>query len=522
LTQVLVDKDDPAFKKPSKPIGPHLDTNDGKYPMIQVASTKKWRKVVPSPAPKRIMELGAIKALINAGFVVVCCGGGGIPVVTNGKNIVGIEAVIDKDWTSSLLAVELNADVLIMLTDIDGLKKNFGTPQQESVSLLDINNLSASDSKFLAELEGGSMGPKVLAGVDFAKKTSGWAAIGALNDLEQIFAGTKGTRIQKGAVLKVEAGHVLPDKLDTWTEADVIWYLTNHLRLREPTVKHLLKAGYNNGAKLKNLKDEFLQGMGLSWMTSSHVIEEIEKAHLGHKRIFVESQPYRWPYNRDLQPHNTALVIIDMQRDFLEVGGYISEMGYSLENGRSIIPNLQILLKECRRRGFHIIHTREGHRPSLSDCPSNKHWRSLNNSSFGIGDSGPLGRILVKGEPGWDIIKELEPDFSKEIVIDKPGKGSFVATDLELVLNVNKIQNLIITGVTTDVCVHTTLREANDRGYECLLLSDCSAALDKEVHNAACKSVQLSGGIFGAVADLRTLLDAFTYLDDETYSKRKA
>jgi len=202
-----------------------------------------------------------------------------------------------------------------------------------------------------------------------------------------------------------------------------------------------------------------------------------------------------------------------MQRDFLEKGGYISEMGYSLDNGRAIIPTLQTILQRARKLGLHIIHTREGHRPSLGDCPAVKHWRSLNSSTFGIGDLGPLGRILIKGEPGWEIIDELKPDYKTEIVIDKPGKGSFVATDLELILDNLDIKNLIITGVTTDVCVHTTLREANDRGFECLLVTDACAALDKEVHNAAVKSVQLSGGIFGATADSRALFAAFDQIE---------
>jgi len=244
-------------------------------------------------------------------------------------------------------------------------------------------------------------------------------------------------------------------------------------------------------------------------MTASHVVEEIELNMLNLPRTFVEAQPYRWPYNRLITPHNTAVVVIDMQRDFLEKGGYIAEMGYSIENGRAIIPAIQELLKRARALGFHVVHTREGHRPSLVDCPPVKHWRSLNSSSFGIGDKGPLGRILVQGEPGWEIVDELKPISDKEIVIDKPGKGSFVATDLELILTNLGIKNLIITGVTTDVCVHTTLREANDRGFECLLLTDATAALDKEVHNAAVKSVQLSGGIFGAVADTRALFATF-------------
>jgi len=459
------------------------------------------------------MELNAIKALVSAGHIVICCGGGGIPVAIKGKNVIGVECVIDKDRTSALLALDLNADILIMLTDVECLYRDWGTPQAEAIRVLDVSNMSARDTEFVASLEAGSMGPKVQSGIEFASKTGGWAAIGALTDLPEILAGTKGTRMQKGAKVRVESTYKVPKKMDEWTQEDVLFWLTDHLRVSPENANKIITAGYNSGLRLKHLHDDFLRDMGLSWMTSNHMIDEIEKVVLGKKELFVDAQPYRWPYNRDLTPHNTALVIIDMQRDFCEKGGYIDAMGYSLENARAIIPTLQLLLSTMRDLGFYIIHTREGHRPSLSDCPPVKHWRSLNNSRIGIGDVGPLGRILVKGEPGWDIIEELKPDYDSEIVIDKPGKGSFVATDLELILRTNKIQNLIITGVTTDVCVHTTLREANDRGFECLIVTDACAALDKEVHNAVIKSVQMSGGIFGAVADTRTLLHALTALE---------
>jgi biuret amidohydrolase len=194
-----------------------------------------------------------------------------------------------------------------------------------------------------------------------------------------------------------------------------------------------------------------------------------------------------------------------MQTDFCGKGGYVDKMGYDLSLTRAPIDPLSRLLATFRERGFHVIHTREGHRPDLADLPPAKKARGRSKTS--IGDQGPMGRILIRGEAGHDIIPELYP-LPSEPVIDKPGKGAFFATDLHAILQNRGIQKLVVTGVTTEVCVNTTVREANDRGFDCLVLADCVGSYFPEFQEMGLQMIKAQGGIFGWVSDSARMLAA--------------
>lgn len=224
----------------------------------------------------------------------------------------------------------------------------------------------------------------------------------------------------------------------------------------------------------------------------------------------LPSDPYDWPHGGDLTPATTALIIIDMQRDFCDPAGYVGAMGYDVTPAAALVPRIVALRAAVRAFGGFVVYTREGHRSDLSDLLPQKRFRSRL-AGAEIGAPGPLGRLLVRGEPGWDIVPELTP-APGEPVVDKPGFGAFYATDLERLLATRGIRHLIICGVTTDVCVHSTLREATDRGFEPLLIADCCAATVEANHRAAIDTIRSEGGIFGAASEYRPVIEALTHV----------
>lgn len=219
------------------------------------------------------------------------------------------------------------------------------------------------------------------------------------------------------------------------------------------------------------------------------------------KKLVVEAEPSTIEFSLE----RTAAVIIDMQRDFLEPGGFGESLGNDVSLLRSAIEPCKRLLSGLRKHGAFVVHTREGHRPDLSDAPKAKVERGSPTSR--IGALGPMGRILVRGEPGHDLIPELAP-APGEPVVDKPGKGAFYATDLGSILGHRGVDTLLVCGVTTEVCVHTTVREANDRGFKCIVVGDCCASYFPEFHQVALRMVSAQGGIFGWVSDSSRVLSA--------------
>lgn len=220
------------------------------------------------------------------------------------------------------------------------------------------------------------------------------------------------------------------------------------------------------------------------------------------------------PYAIDVDLARSAFVVIDMQRDFLEPGGFGESLGNQVDQLRSAVDPCRSVLAVLRRRGLLVIHTREGHRPDLTDCPPAKWERGPEGKR--IGDEGPMGRILVRGEPGHDIVPELAP-LPGEPVIDKPGKGAFFATELETILRSRRIESLFVAGVTTEVCVHTTVREANDRGFRCIVLADCCGSYFPQFHDVALRMICAQGGIFGWVSDSTRLGQALAVRTSESH-----
>ena len=217
--------------------------------------------------------------------------------------------------------------------------------------------------------------------------------------------------------------------------------------------------------------------------------------------VIVKARPYDYQFS----PEKTALIVIDMQRDFLLPGGFGESLGNDVEQLLKVVSPLRALIAAARSAGIMLVHTREGHQPDLSDCPPAKLTRGA--PSKRIGDAGKYGRILIRGEYGHDIVDELAP-IEGEVVIDKPGKGAFYATELQDLLVDAGISQLLITGVTTEVCVHTTTREANDRGYECLVVSDCVGSYFPEFQRIGLEMIKAQGGIFGWVADSAAVIPA--------------
>lgn len=222
--------------------------------------------------------------------------------------------------------------------------------------------------------------------------------------------------------------------------------------------------------------------------------------------MMISGDPYDFPITGPLKPEHTALLIIDMQRDFCDPSGYMHTRGGDVQQARAIVPTIQAVRDTSRELGIMVIYTREGHRPNLADLPRNKRLKTAL-AGAEIGSDGPLGRLLIRGEPGWDFIEEMRP-AKHEVIIDKAGTGAFHGTDLHDVLSNAGVENLIISGVTTGVCVSSTVREAADRGYSVVVLEDCCAEPVPENHDMAIKLLKIEGGYLSTVAKAEAFLAA--------------
>ncbi len=219
----------------------------------------------------------------------------------------------------------------------------------------------------------------------------------------------------------------------------------------------------------------------------------------------IDAVPYAFPLNRRVSIETTALIVIDVQGDFCADGGYMAGFGFDLTALRRPIPNIQALLAACRAKGITVCHTRETFAADLSDVQAHRLWRGADGQGVAVGDTGPNGRYLIDGEPCWEIIPEVAP-WPGEAIFDKPSYGAFSTTDIDRFLRDNGIRDLIFAGLTTDCCIHTTVREALDRGYDTLTVSDATAAGTEAVHEAALKLLIKKSGVFGAVADTKSVL----------------
>ena len=443
LTHAEVDPGDPAFETPTKPIGSQMTVDVARVRATEegwaIAETGPgvFRRVVASPQPQRILEAEQIRALSQIA-VVVAAGGGGIPVARDDDGWHGVDAVIDKDRASALLAATIELDTLVLVTGVDHVFVGYGTLAQRALHEVDADELQGYLDA--GEFPAGSMGPKVASALQFLHDGGRRAVITSLPRLRDALAGRAGTHVCSSGTEARAAAEQFPAPTPTRRRGDTM--------------------------------------------------------------ITVPAEPH--PFQFD--PATTALLCIDFQRDFVETGGFGESLGNDVSRLRTAIEPTRAVLAAFRAIGSTIIHTREGHRADLTDLFPAK--RDRGNPSLRIGEEGPMGRLLVRGSRGHAIIPELAPAVG-EVVLDKPGKDSFYATDLETILRARGITQLVVTGVTTEVCVQSTVRAANDRGFECLILSDCTASYFPEFHESALAMFKAQGGIVGWVASSVDLLRAF-------------